>query len=133
MKSVFLSLIAVLVSTQAFAAGVKPASAKDNQKALAILIAKSASLTDQDGKSVAVLLSKWLVTSDETHNKVSNTCVKDSDDLAFKCELMIVNADDKAEGRTESSIQIQYQLEIDKNGSPSADLFYMSVTSMIAG
>jgi hypothetical protein len=132
MRATF-AVVAFLFATQAFATSIITPQ-QVNEAGLSALLANSERMTDQDGVKVSDLLSRSLLTSATTHNKISNECAYDRGDQLYKCELTILNADDKAKGRTESSLSIRYELEADsKTKMPSKDLFTLSVNSMIAG
>lgn len=122
----------VLILSQISAAASSSPQSLNNQ-ALAILIQNASKLTSEEGKPVSSLLAESMLTSADTHNKISNNCIYDSNDSAFKCSLTISNADDKVEGRTESSTEIQYQLERDASGQPSKEMFYLTVQIQRAG
>lgn len=119
----------LLLSPLAFAASTEQV----NSQALAILIQNSSKLTSEDGQAVPNLLAGALVTSADTHNKISNSCNYDKGDQVFNCSLVITNADDKLEGRTESSTVIQYQLETDASGNPAKEMFFLTVQVQQAG
>jgi hypothetical protein len=119
-----------LFATVALAA---PSQSQVNTKAFEILVVNSSKLISQDGHKVSAILAESLVTDEQTHNKVSNSCAYDQNDEAFKCRLMILNADDQKAGREESSIEIYYQLEKAANGLPSANPFFLSVEVVQAG
>lgn len=104
-----------------------------NEVALEILLKSSSKLATLDGQKVFAILAQSLLTGDSTHNKISNTCVYDVGDSLFKCSLVILNSDDKVKGRTESSTEIDYQLERTENGLPSDDLFITTVQLNRAG
>lgn len=123
-------IIIALFSLNTFAAS---AQSDVDRKALEILLKNSGQFVDETGESVASMLSSALVTDAETHNKVSNTCSYDPNDELFKCSLVILNADDRVEGRTESSLEIQYELERCEDGMPSDKLFMLSVAVLRAG
>jgi len=126
MKSV-LFLALTLSATLSFATS----QGSVNQKALEILLKQSSKLSTIEGKTVANILASELMTSETTHNKISNTCTFDKNDQLFNCELRILNQDDN--GGSESSTTIKYQLQRKSSGAPSDVLFKVSVEVERAG
>lgn len=103
-----------------------------NQAALKSLLSNAAVMKTDANESVASLLSRNVLTSGDTHNKISNSCSFDKNDEMYNCSLTITNADDKAIGRTESMTRINYQLEAGKDGMPGQPLF-LNVEVLQAG
>lgn len=127
---IIIPLIITIIGATAVAA---PNPQQINQNGLEILLSNADKLRTIEGKSVTQILAESIVTTDGTHNKISNTCRFDNDDGDFKCSLKVLNVDDRLKNRTESLIEIQYILESSFDGLPSKKLFYLSVEVLQAG
>lgn len=129
---IFIAILS-LVSAFSMATFASPSAEQINHSALDILISNSGKLASEELQKVSSILARALTTNEKTHNKISNGCVYDKPDNAFKCRLIILNRDDKENARTESIVEIRYELERGSNGLPSDDLFYLTVQVIYGG
>lgn len=139
MKKLILILATSLLSTAAFAGDVDFSDA-----ALRSLLAANPSATSGEnsgGVKVSDLLASMMTSSFDSSGNgalsvISNSCEQNSDNIRSSCTLNILNSDRKigadgsyepADGMTESSLSIQYEV------GPTGEITGAPVTFMFAG